>query len=343
LQHHHSTSAIEHLQAVSRSTTSVYEKLLRKDMQDRIRHMHEILPEKIARSTSRYQAKARLLALAMASLPALASAQDARSQAPPYCFDLTRVVDLAMTKERFASIAGRPRQGSYVGTGLVLAGWKDCSLYGAATYTCDSSEMDTAEEAEKARAAILMEAVAGVLATDDGRILWRGTPLALPQRREFMFYLRRTASLGGPIRRARDRILRGCLRQARGRRSRHDPIARPRAGPAQAHRCIVQGLWPPAHAGAGFADPPPPAADGRAVRRLRPAANARDHERGARRCAQWAHARSRHSPVERCRALCDRFVLLAAGRVRGVGTLAQLRAQAGKPAAGLEEVFLALT
>jgi hypothetical protein len=115
--------------------------------------MHEILPKKIARSISRYQAKARLLALVMASLPALA--QDARSQASPYCFDLTRVVDLAMTKERFASIAGRPRQGSYVGTTLVLAGWKDCSLYGAATYTCDSSEMDTAEEAEKARAAIL--------------------------------------------------------------------------------------------------------------------------------------------------------------------------------------------
>jgi len=152
-----STSAIEHLQAMSRSTTSVYvyEKLLRKDMQDRIGHMHEILSEKIARSISRYQAKARLLALAMASLPALASAQDARSQAPPYCFDLTRVVDLAMTKERFASIAGRPRQGSFQETSLVLANWKDCSLYGAATYTCDSSEMDTAEEAEKERAAIL--------------------------------------------------------------------------------------------------------------------------------------------------------------------------------------------
>src|SRR5207245_11424916 len=117
--------------------------------------MHEILPKKIARSISRHQAKARLLALVTASLPALASAQDARSQAPPYCFDLTRVVDLAMTKERFASIAGRPRQGSYVGTSLGLAGWKGCSLYGAASYTCDSPEMDTAEEAEKARAAIL--------------------------------------------------------------------------------------------------------------------------------------------------------------------------------------------
>src|SRR5215467_14384167 len=88
LQHHHSTSPIEHLQAVSRSTTSVYEKLLRKDMQDRIRHLHEILPKKIARSISRYQAKAGLLALAMASLPAIALAQGARSQAPPYCFDL---------------------------------------------------------------------------------------------------------------------------------------------------------------------------------------------------------------------------------------------------------------
>src|SRR5262249_19565720 len=150
-----STSSIEHLQAVSRSTTSVYEKLLRKDMQDRIRHMHEILPKKIAGSVSRYRAKAGLLALAMAGVPAIASAQDARSQAPPYCFDLSRVVDLAMTKERFASIAGRPREGSFQNTSLVLAGWKDCSLYGAATYTCDSPEMNTDEEAEKARAAIL--------------------------------------------------------------------------------------------------------------------------------------------------------------------------------------------
>jgi ABC-type branched-subunit amino acid transport system ATPase component len=41
--------------------------------------------------------------------------------------------------------------------------------------------------------------------------------------------------------------------------------------------------------------------------------------------------------------VCDRFVLLAEGRIRGVGTLAELRAQIGKPAAGLEEVFLALT
>jgi ABC-type multidrug transport system ATPase subunit len=40
--------------------------------------------------------------------------------------------------------------------------------------------------------------------------------------------------------------------------------------------------------------------------------------------------------------VCDRFVLLAAGRVRGEGTLPELRAAAGLPAGGLEEVFLAL-
>jgi ABC-type multidrug transport system ATPase subunit len=41
--------------------------------------------------------------------------------------------------------------------------------------------------------------------------------------------------------------------------------------------------------------------------------------------------------------VCDRFVLLADGRVRGAGTLDELRARAGKPSASLEDVFLALT
>jgi ABC-2 type transport system ATP-binding protein len=41
--------------------------------------------------------------------------------------------------------------------------------------------------------------------------------------------------------------------------------------------------------------------------------------------------------------MCDRFVLLAAGTVRGIGTLDELRARIAAPDAGLEEVFLALT
>lgn len=41
--------------------------------------------------------------------------------------------------------------------------------------------------------------------------------------------------------------------------------------------------------------------------------------------------------------VCDRLVLLADGRVRGEGTLAQLRERANLGGGGLEEVFLALT
>ena len=41
--------------------------------------------------------------------------------------------------------------------------------------------------------------------------------------------------------------------------------------------------------------------------------------------------------------ICDRFVLLAGGQVRGLGTLDELRAEASLPAGSLEDIFLALT
>ena len=41
--------------------------------------------------------------------------------------------------------------------------------------------------------------------------------------------------------------------------------------------------------------------------------------------------------------VCDRFVLLSQGRLRGCGTLDELRTRTGLANAGLEEIFLALT
>ncbi len=41
--------------------------------------------------------------------------------------------------------------------------------------------------------------------------------------------------------------------------------------------------------------------------------------------------------------VCDRFILLAGGQVRGVGSLGELRDKTGMPRASLEELFLALT
>ena len=98
-----------------------------------------------------------ILALMLAAAVGPAIAQEGRTQAPPYCPDLQRVVALAMSKERFASIAGKPRQGNFVETSLTLTGWNDCSLYGATTYTCDSPAHKTADEAEYAQARLLDE------------------------------------------------------------------------------------------------------------------------------------------------------------------------------------------
>jgi hypothetical protein len=103
---------------------------------------------------------AGLLALALSGLPATVWVREAAAQVAPYCDDLKRVAALAMTKDRFAVIAGKPRDGSFLDTTLTLAGWNDCSLYGAGTYACDSPELGSAEEAEKAQAEILQQAKA---------------------------------------------------------------------------------------------------------------------------------------------------------------------------------------
>src|SRR5215831_16525782 len=177
----------------------------------------------------------------------------------------------------------------------------------------------------------LMEAVAGVLAADDGRVLWRGTSLALPQRREFMFYL------PDGLRPWEDQYVARVIEFFAAVYGRPeiivaDTIRSLGLAPVLRKR-IVEGLWPTAHAGARLADYPSAAADGRAVRRLRPAANARDHERTARCRAQWAHARSRHPPVGRCRARL-RPLRAAGGRTRPRRRHARSAARAGRQARG---------
>jgi hypothetical protein len=103
--------------------------------------------------------KSAMLGLALASLSAATSvrAQDAAAQSVPYCPDLQRVTELAMSKDRFAAIAGNPRQGNFVDTKLALTGWSNCSLYGTNTYTCDSPEVESAAAAEHAQADLLQQ------------------------------------------------------------------------------------------------------------------------------------------------------------------------------------------
>ena len=98
-----------------------------------------------------------IFGVGLGELPASTLAQQTSSRCRRIAPSLKQVVSIAMTKGRFADIAGKPRQGDFHATDLALPGWKDCSLYGASTYTCDSAEVDTAEQAEAAQAAILQE------------------------------------------------------------------------------------------------------------------------------------------------------------------------------------------
>ena len=99
-----------------------------------------------------------LIAVAVAILPLILTpillAQEAMI---PYCSDLKRATDLAMTNERFASISAKPRDGDFADSSLVLMDWNDCSVYAGRIYTCDSRPIETAQEAEQMQRKISQE------------------------------------------------------------------------------------------------------------------------------------------------------------------------------------------
>ena len=97
--------------------------------------------------------RAAVLALALCGIAGAAVAETA------WCPDLKRVIDVAATN-RLAAIAGPAREGSFRDTTIALAGWRDCSLYGDRTYTCDSPAFATAGDAERALAARVAEVTA---------------------------------------------------------------------------------------------------------------------------------------------------------------------------------------
>jgi hypothetical protein len=99
------------------------------------------------------------LIMLAASLPTilLIAVLIAQEAMPPYCNDLKRAAVLAMTKERFASISTKPREGNFTDSSLVLMYWNDCSVYGGRIYTCDSQPTGTAQDAQQAQQKIFRE------------------------------------------------------------------------------------------------------------------------------------------------------------------------------------------
>ena len=188
----------------------------------------------------------------------------------------------------------------------------------------------------------LLEAIAGVLPVDDGRVLWHGATLSLRQRRKFMFYL------PDGLRPWEDQYVASVIAffaQVYGR---------PESAVAGTIRTL--GLVPVLHQrvvalskGYGrrlmlalalltphpllLMDEP---FDGFDLRQTREVMGVLRDVAGHERTLVLAI----HQLIDAER-ICDRFLLLADGRLRGVGTLDELRARTGK--AALEDVFLALT
>jgi ABC-type multidrug transport system ATPase subunit len=190
----------------------------------------------------------------------------------------------------------------------------------------------------------LMEAIAGLLPLDGGEVLWRGTPLPLPRRREFMFYL------PDGVRPWEEQYV------ARVIGFFADVYSRPERFVATTIRTLgLAGVLPKRvnalSKGYGrrlmlalaLITPQPlllmdEPFDGFDLRQTREIMGVLRQVAGTGRTLVLAI----HQLADAER-VCDRFVLLADGRLRGQGTLDELRAQTGKPAAGLEDVFLALT
>jgi ABC-type multidrug transport system ATPase subunit len=212
------------------------------------------------------------------------------------------------------------------------------------TFTVNSGEVLGVIGPNGAGKTTLLEAVAGLLPVDGGSIAWGGAPLPLTRRREFIFYLpdgirpyqdqpvaRVLAFFAGVYRRPGAHVAEIVL--ALGLTS--VLAKRVHALSKGFNRRLLLALALIAPHPLALMDEP---FDGFDLRQSRAIGNV------LRRIAQDGRALvlaiHQLGDAER---VCDRFILLSGGRLRGQGTLTALRQRTGLPTASLEEVFLALT
>jgi ABC-2 type transport system ATP-binding protein len=187
----------------------------------------------------------------------------------------------------------------------------------------------------------LLEATAGVLPVDAGRVLWHGKPLA--RRRDVIFYLPDGVRPWGEQYVTRvAAFFAGIYRQPPSQV--REVVAAVGLAPVLAQRVnsLSKGFARRLMWALGLLAPHPVLLmdepfDGFDLRQTREMmALLREVASGGRTLVLSIH---QLLDAER---VCDRIVLLAGGRVRGAGTLAELRSQTNLSAGTLEDVFLAL-
>jgi len=191
----------------------------------------------------------------------------------------------------------------------------------------------------------LLECLAGLLPADAGRVCWDTVPLPRDQRKTRLFYLPDgiTPYAEHPVRAVLSlfagayRVLAGHLADTVEALALGPVLGRPIGALSKGYRrrlLLALGLLTP-HPLLIMDEP----FDGFDLHQTRAVMELlRDRQRRGRTLLLAIH---QLTDAER---VCDRFVLLTSGRVRGAGTLADLRDVAGLPqSSGLEEAFLALT
>ena len=190
----------------------------------------------------------------------------------------------------------------------------------------------------------LLEVLAGLIHADSGNLLWRGETLPASRRKEAMFYL------PDGVRPYRDHLaldvvsfFAGVYRQSASEAGavitsvELAPVLRKRVGALSKgynrRLLLALGLLTPQKV--LLMDEP---FDGFDLRQSRNIIQVLRSE--AARGRTLILAIHQLADAER---VCDRFLLLAGGKVRGIGTLRELRTQAALPDGSLEDIFLALT
>jgi ABC-2 type transport system ATP-binding protein len=190
----------------------------------------------------------------------------------------------------------------------------------------------------------LLESIAGLLPVDSGGISWCARPLPPQRRREVLFYL------PDGIRPYGDQFVEQVLAFFAGtyRRSAADVsdiVAAVGLGPALVKRVqsLSKGFNRRLIIGLGLITPHPMLLmdepfDGFDLRQTREMMGLlRRVASGGRTLLLSIHQ------LRDAEGVCDRFALLGDGRIRGIGTLDELRTRTGRPSATLEDIFLALT
>jgi len=190
----------------------------------------------------------------------------------------------------------------------------------------------------------LLEVVSGLLPAESGTVIWCDAPLAATERKRAMFYVPEAtipypAESVGRVLALFARLFTGGHERLAStiKALRLDPVMETRVGDlSKGYRrrlLIALGLLAPQPL--LIMDEP---FDGLDLRQTREVIGALRHTAIGGRTLLL----SIHQLVDAER-VCDRFVLLSGGTVRGEGTLEALRGLARVGQVGLEEVFLALT